>query len=520
MNAMLRIVTVAALILVLCAWGIGSRFGASSPKLDAAGSQQATSGTIKLEYGAALTGDETKPCHIVVYQPKGDTFKTPLPQRLVVHGYPGNQDGKILWQCYRDDVFVGKAEVLLQYDRVTKIEFADIDDDGIDEAVISWDSDCMGSGWIQTLEVLDYDRETEEFRSYKGVTVSGPFGGFAVDSLDPDGSVQRIFTCSFRSDGMNSRTGTECRWCPHRYRVAAYTITEDGLVVDPHWRDGEIAYTQLRFPCDGSGNPTDEYRSLNDYYTRSSLYNGLETGPPFVVLSPQPGQTVSLPFSLRVEMPQDMQRVGVRIVSDSRDGSERILLEDVIEGWAYDPSTSLKVEDTLYYAAPSSTTGAIVLYDPADPDNEVCVLTVPILFEPVETEIVQIYFPNEQRRSDPFNEELLYPLERTVPKTAFPEEQALVQLFRGPTGVERGQGFFTYLGPPCRAQDFHYPQHDCSQKLAGLEIENGVAFVWTYDIDWPNPVPGMGGVHFISAALNQIRQTLLQFADISRVVIW
>ncbi len=235
--------------------------------------------TIKLEYTAALTGDEARPCHIVVYQPKDDTFKTPLPQRLVVYDYPENQNGKILWQCYRDDTFLEYAD-LLQYDRVTKIEFADIDGDGIDEAVISWDSDCMGSGWIQTLEVLDYDLETKEFRSYKGVTASGPFGGFLIDSLNPDGSVQRVFAYSFRSDGMDAYTGTECRWCPHRYRVAVYTITEDGLVIDPHWNNGQIAYTQLRFPCDSSGNPTDEYRSLNEYYMRSSLYNALDAGPP------------------------------------------------------------------------------------------------------------------------------------------------------------------------------------------------------------------------------------------------
>ena len=244
-----------------------------------------------------------------VYQPKGDTFKTPLPQRLVVHDYSGDQDGKILWQCYRDDIFLEYAD-LLQYDRATKIELADIDGDGIDEAVISWDSDCMGSDWIQTLEVLDYDLETKEFRSYKGVTASGPFGGFMVDSLGSDGSVQRVFAYSFRSDGIDTYTGTKCRWCPHRYRVAVYTITENGLVIDPHWDNGQIAYTQLRFPCDGSGNPIDEYRSLNEYYMRSSLYNALDAGPPFVVLSPQPNQTVSMPFSLRVEIPQVRHGLG------------------------------------------------------------------------------------------------------------------------------------------------------------------------------------------------------------------
>jgi len=219
---------------------------------------------IKLEYTATLAGDDTKPCHIVFFEPTGSGIgRDANPGRLVVYAASDTQEESIRWQCYRDDVFLEQSS-LLQYYSVTKIEFADIDGDDIDEAVISWDSDSIGSGWIQTLEVLDYDRENEEFRSYKGVTASGPFGGFMVESLDPDSTVQRVFAYSFRSDGMDTYTGTECCWCPHRYWVAVYTITEDGLVIDPHWNNGQIAYTQLRFPCDGSGNPTDEYRSLND----------------------------------------------------------------------------------------------------------------------------------------------------------------------------------------------------------------------------------------------------------------
>ena len=512
MNAMLRTMAFSVFILGLCVCSTSCQSGAVR-------TEKENFGTIKLEYTAALTGDTMSPCHIVVYQPKGDTFETPLPQRLVVYDYPENQDGKILWQCYRDDTFLKYAD-LLQYYSVTKIEFADVDSDGIDEAVISWDSDSMGSGWIQTLEVLDYDRENEEFGSYKGVTASGPFGGFLVDSLDPDGSVQRVFAYSFRSDGMDTYGGTECRWCPHRYRVAVYTITEDGLVIDPHWHSGQIAYTQLRFPCDGSGNPTDEYHGLNDYYMRSSLYNALEPGPSFVVLSPQPNQTVGLPFSLRVEIPQDMPELGIKIVSTSPNGDEQLLLEDIIEGWACEPSTSLKLEDFVYYSAPSSSSGRIVLYDPANPHDDTRKLTIPIVFEAIDTTTVQIFFPNERRRSEPFDEQLLYPVERTISKTGSPEEEALIQLFRGPTGVEDKEGFFTYLGPVCKAQDVYYPRHLCSNKLKKLEIKDGVAYVWTYDIEWPDPVPGMGGVHFMAVALDQIKQTLLQFPNISRVVIW
>lgn len=470
--------------------------------------------SIKLKYTAALTGDTAHPCHIVVYQPADDTMDSPKPEHVVVYDYSGNHDGKILWQCYRDKVFLEYAD-LLQYYAVTKIEFADVDSDGIDEAVISWDSDCAGSGWIQTLEVLDYDLPTGTFRSYKGITAAGPFGGFKVVPLNQGGGIQRIFAYSYVNDGMS---GEECRWCPHRYRIAVYMLTQDGLIVDPHWNNGKIAYSQLRFPCDASGNPTDPYHSLTDYYVHSSLYSALETGPPFVVLSPQPSQTVSLPFSLRVEIPQDVPRLGIMIISTSHDGNEKILLDDIIDGWASEPSTSLKVEDSLYYSTPSSSTGRIVLYDPAYPDDHARRLSIPLVFEPVDTVTVKVYFPNKQRKTDPLAGKSVYPVERTIPATDGIARAALMQLFRGPTGSEKEQGFFTYLGPSCRTQDYYYPQQPCANKLKGLEIEDGIAQVWTYDIDW-DELTQDGNPHAMEIASLQIELTLLQFSGISRVVI-
>ena|GEM_PF-5862599 len=444
-----------------------------------------------------------------VYQPKGDTFKTPLPQRLVVYEYAENQDGRVLWQSYRDDIFLKYAN-LLQYDRVTEIEFADIDGDGIDEAVISWDSDCMGSGWIRTLEVLDYDLKKKEFASYRDVTTAGPFGGFLVDSLDPEGNIQRVFAYSYKSDGMDTYTGTECRWCPHRYRVGVYTIAEDGLVVDPHWNSGEIAYTQLRSPCDSSGNPTDEYLSWNEYYLRSSLYNALAANPPFVVLSPQPSQAVGLPFQLRVEMPQKMPKLGIRIISVPINGNAQILLEDIIEGKAYEPSTSWKVEDTLYYSRPISATGRVVLFDPSDPENEDRELIIPILFDSVETETVQVYFPNSQMEADA----LVFPVERTIPTA----EHALDQLARGPTGPEQEMGYYTNLFPTCKAQNFYYVENPCWAKKWDIHKANGIVRFTPYDWDTLRAITqtGLDG----KIAREQIRQTLLQFSDISSVTFW
>lgn len=470
----------------------------------AAGSAQVT-GSIKLEYTAALTGDKAHPCHIVVYQPD-NAADSPKPERIVVYDYSGNYDGKILWQCYRDNIFLEKSD-LLQYYSVTKIDFADIDDDGIDEAVISWDSDCVGSGWIQTLEVIDYDRRTGEFNSYKGITTAGPFGGFKVVSLDSASKVQRIFAYSYVNDRMSAWTGDECRWCPHRYRIVVYMLTQDGLAVDPHWNNGKVAYTQLRFA-------SDEFDTLNGNYIRASLYNALETGSPFVVLSPQPSQTVSLPFPLRVEIPQDMSRLGIKVITTSSDGTEKVLLDDVINSWAYEPSTSSKVEDSVYYTAPKSTAGRLVLYDPSNPDNRARRLSIPIFFAPVEALTVKVYFP----RGDQLDNASVYPVERSILKTSDIMEAALIQLFRGPTFSEEGEGFFTYLIHSCKVQNVYYPKHPCSVKLKGLEIKGGVVQVWVYDIYW-DEISKIRGLRAGEIALLQIEQTLLQFPGILRVVI-
>ncbi len=243
---------------------------------------------------------------------------------------------------------------------------------------------------------------------------------------------------------------------------------------------------------------------------RSSLYNALDAGPPFVVLSPQPNQTVSLPFSLRVEIPQDMPKLGLRIVSTSPAGDKRILLEDIIEGWAYEPGTSWKVEDSVYYAAPSGPSGRIVLYDPANSDNEARMFTIPIIFDPVETKIVQVYFPNRQTESN----DLVFPVERTIPVT----EGVMDQLARGPTGQEEAMGYFTYLLPTCKAQNFYYVEYPCSAKLWDIRIENGVARFTPYDFATLEAIRQNNQVGEI--AREQIRQTLLQFPDVTSVTFW
>jgi hypothetical protein len=463
---------------------------------------------IVTECRIALDPKGAGPCRIVVYQQTSQASQ-PIPQRVVVY----DSIGKTIWNVLRDRDYLIKTD-LLQYFRVTSLTAADIDSDGAEEAVIIWESDCAGSGWIQTLEVLNYDAAVGAVISHRGERVAGPFGGFEVLPLDDSGSVWRVIGYSFQTEGRTSRIGDlECRWCPHRYRVAAYTIGASGLVVDPRWNGGQVAYTQLRFDSEA-------YTTLAVSYAHSSLFNALAAGPPFVLLSPTAGQTISLGFPLRVEFPRDMPRIGVRVLGSTADGDEELLLDDVLDGTASGVSTSLKAEDHLYYLPPSQSSGRIILYDPRNADSPETTMSIPIEFAQEDSVSIDVFFPNLAMPSPTLGVEPVYPVRRAVRKSDDIAKAALEQLFRGPTAAEKAAGYFTYLVPECSAQDFHYPEHPCSAKVASLDVADGVAQVALYDVDWSAIIWQLGGIVGLETAIEQVRATLLSLPGIERVVIW
>lgn len=471
--------------------------------------EQTPYGDIVTECRAALDPNGTGLCRVVVYQQTSQVSQ-PIPQRVVVY----DSAGKTIWNVLRDGDYLIKTD-LLQYFEVTNLVAADVDSDGAQEAVITWDSDCAGSGWIQTLEVLDYDMTTGGFISHRGERVAGPFGGFEVLPLDEAGAVPRVIGYSFQSEGRTSRIwDLECRWCPHRYRVAAYTIGPDGLVVDPHWNSGQVARTQLRFDSEA-------YATLAPFYVHSGLFNALASAAPFVVLSPTANQTVSPGVPLRVEFPLAMSEIGVRVVGLDANGEDATLLDDVLLGTSWDEGNSLGAEDYLYYTRPARTTGRVVLYDPRDPGDPSTTMTIPIEFAEEELIDISVFFPNRQIPSPTLGVEPVYPVRRIVRASDDIAMAALELLFRGPTAGEEKAGYFTYLVPECKAQDFHYPEHPCSDKVASLEIIDGVAQVaLLYGVDWSSIIWQLGGIVGLETALEQVRATLLSLPGIERVVIW
>jgi hypothetical protein len=238
------------------------------------------------------------------------------------------------------------------------------------------------------------------------------------------------------------------------------------------------------------------------------------------VLSPTANQTMSLGIPLRVEFTSDMPRIGVRVLGSTADGGEELLLDDVLDGTASVLGTSLKAEDYLYYLPPSQSSGRIILYDPRDAENPSTMMSVPIEFAQEDMVGIDVFFPNRDMPSPTLGVEPVYPVRRAVRKSDDIAKAALEQLFRGPTATERAAGYFTYLVPECSAQDFHYPEHPCSDKVAGLDVADGIAQVVLYDIDWSAIIWQLGGIVGLETALEQVRASLLSLPGIERVVIW
>jgi hypothetical protein len=228
---------------------------------------------------------------------------------------------------------------------------------------------------------------------------------------------------------------------------------------------------------------------------------------------------MSLGFPLRVEFPSDMPRIGVRVMG-STDGGEEVLLDDVLDGTASVPGTSLKAEDYLYYLPPSRSSGRIILYDPRNADSPETTMSIPIEFAQEDMVSIDVFFPNLNMPSPTLGVEPVYPVRRAVWKSDDVARAALELLFRGPTAAEKDAGYFTYLVPECDAQDFHYPEHPCSAKVAALDIADGIAQVALYEVDWSAIIWQLGGIVGLETAIEQVRATLLSLPGVERVVIW
>jgi hypothetical protein len=138
--------------------------------------------------------------------------------------------------------------------------------------------------------------------------------------------------------------------------------------------------------------------------------------------------------------------------------------------------------------------------NPSDNEGSRYVYKKYVTFEPQETQKIKLYFGNTIKNPNAANCSLVYPVERTVPKTSSVGTLALRNLLMGTTAAEAALGYTSAF------------QSGSGQELKSLNIKNGVA---TADFTY---LPS-GGSCLVGEARAQIEQTLKQFPTVTSVKI-
>lgn len=126
---------------------------------------------------------------------------------------------------------------------------------------------------------------------------------------------------------------------------------------------------------------------------------------------------------------------------------------------------------------------------------------IPVIFAPVETMTIKIYFPNNIKDPGLLDCAHMYPVERKIAKTMAVARAALEELLKGPTEEEKTAGYLTSI--------------NSGVKIQKLTIENGVAKV-DFDEQLEYQVGGSCRVTAIGA---EITETLKQFPTVKSVIV-
>jgi len=157
----------------------------------------------------------------------------------------------------------------------------------------------------------------------------------------------------------------------------------------------------------------------------------------------------------------------------------------------------------ISFSVPAPTKGFLILSkdNPTGLPQYDKEVRIPIILKPSEalpeTIKIKVYFNNN--KMDPeFSCNKVFAVEREIPKTLGVAKAAIEELLKGPTDLEKEQGYLTSI--------------PSDSKLNNISIINGVA-----QVDFNDKTEWGGGSCSMAARVAQITQTLLQFPTITSV---
>lgn len=221
--------------------------------------------------------------------------------------------------------------------------------------------------------------------------------------------------------------------------------------------------------------------------------------PNIVVFSPQSNAKVNEIIKVTGEARVFENQFNIRIIS-----SGKIIYEEGMMTNAQEMGQFGGFEKEINLSAvglESSQDIILEVFDYSAKDgSEIDKVIVPLKFEKSEVLKIKIYFNNDNLDPE-FSCNKVFPVEREIARTQAIAKAALEELLKGPTEVEKSQGYFTNI--------------NSGVKIQSIKIENKTAKA---DFDEQLEFQ-VGGSCRVAAIRAQITETLKQFPTVDNVIL-
>jgi len=180
--------------------------------------------------------------HIAEFSVPGDVYvyehDSPLAEVSILHQ---------VFQC-RSAI---PAICLSAFFQPSLISIADLDGDSLPEAVIVWYEQCWWPTAYRPLSVLQFNPEDGVYELIiDPARFVGEIGGYAVEDVDHDGTVEILEIDPIYGTQFNVENGTEeweCHYCPHQYAIQVVQFDGLSYAVDPDVNSGEVYITPDKY---------------------------------------------------------------------------------------------------------------------------------------------------------------------------------------------------------------------------------------------------------------------------------
>lgn len=253
----------------------------------------------------------------------------------------------------------------------------------------------------------------------------------------------------------------------------------------------ELSYFQRGFDVLAKGVIIDNSVILEELRTVKA--------PNIVVFSPQSNAKVNEIIKVTGEARVFENQFNIRIISSGKIIYEEGMMTNAQEMGQFG---GFEKEINLSAAGLESSQDIILeLFDYSAKDgSETDKVIIPLKFEKSEVLKIKVYFNNDNLDPE-FSCNKVFPVEREIARTQAIAKAALEELLKGPTEVEKSQGYFTNI--------------NSGVKIQSIKIENKTAKA---DFDEHLEFQ-VGGSCRVAAIRAQIMETLKQFPTVDNVIL-